>query len=142
MAKPYGILSWNPQTMAKALKIKKKEVREYMTYGRRASFIIERRINSEFVKGTLAPNENAGYDFSDRAGNKWEVRSITSGGVYFSPSGNVGSGRHFKEEDLTKKMSTLKGYVLADLESFPKIRFWVVLKEQVESWLSEKKLGK
>ena len=86
MRDPNGILSWNIEEIARALKIKPEDVREYFTDGRRVSFIVERRIAREVLKGTLAPTEGAGYDVIDSFGGKWEVRSITRGGIYFCPS--------------------------------------------------------
>lgn len=79
---PNGVLEWDPEEIAKALKIEPKDVKEYFTDGRRVSFIVERRIAREILKGKLAPTEGAGYDIIDSQGNKWEVRSITERGIY------------------------------------------------------------
>ena len=78
-----GTLTWNLELLAKALKITHRDVRAYFTDGRRVSFIIERRIAYEIIGGTLAASEGAGFDLRDKTGGKWEVRSITKGGVYF-----------------------------------------------------------
>ena len=85
-ANPNGILTWNIDEIARALKIEEKDVLSYFTDGRRVSFILERRLAYEVIKGRLAPSEGAGYDLLDSAGRKWEVRSITKGGIYFCPS--------------------------------------------------------
>ena len=85
-ANPNGILTWNIDEIARALKIGEKDVLSYFTDGRRVSFILERRLAYEVIKGRLAPSEGAGYDLLDSAGRKWEVRSITKGGIYFCPS--------------------------------------------------------
>ena len=79
-------LKWDITEIAKSLKIKEADVRLYFTDGRRASFLLERRLAYEVLHGTLAPSEGAGYDLIDSKGNKWEVRSITKRGIYFSPS--------------------------------------------------------
>lgn len=50
-----GTLSWDVRKIAEALKINEDDVREYFTDGRRVSFIIERRLANEVIKGTLAP---------------------------------------------------------------------------------------
>ena len=91
------LLTWNEQEIARALKIKPSDVRLYFTDGRRISFLIERRIAYEVLFGALAPSEGAGFDLFDSQGRKWEVRSITKGGIYFCPSYMVGSGRRFEE---------------------------------------------
>lgn len=141
MAKNNGVFSWNTAEIAKALKIKESDVRLYFTDGRRVSFLLERRIAYEFLKGTLAPSEGAGYDLLDSEGGKWEVRSITKDGIYFCPSYMVGSGRSFNEDGFFKKLKTVKGYIVSDVESFPEVPFWVVPSEIVAQWWKEKKLG-
>ncbi len=138
---PNGTLSWNIEEIAKALKIKPEDVREYFTDGRRVSFILERRIAREVLNGKLAPTEGAGYDIIDSHGNKWEVRSITKGGIYFCPSYMVGSGRHFGESGFLRKLIEIKGYIIADVESFPNVPFWIIPSEQVLEWWREGKLG-
>lgn len=66
-----GVLSWDVEELAKALKIGVNDVREYFTDGRRVSFIIERRVVKEIMGGHLAPSEGAGFDLFDPAGGKW-----------------------------------------------------------------------
>ena len=138
---PNGILSWNVHEIAMALKIRPEDVREYFTDGRRVSFIVERRLAREVLKGELAPTEGAGYDIIDSHGNKWEVRSITRSGIYFCPSYMVGSGRHFEEEGFLRKLNEIKGFIIADVESFPDIPFWIIPVEQVKEWWNSGKLG-
>ncbi|HDG67534.1 MAG TPA: hypothetical protein ENG11_00110 [candidate division Zixibacteria bacterium] len=139
---PNGVLSWDIEQIAKALKIKPEDVREYFTDGRRVSFIVERRIAREVLKGKLAPTEGAGYDVIDSHGGKWEIRSITRGGIYFCPSYMVGSGRHFEEKGFLRKLEEIKGFIIADIESFPDIPFWIIPVEQVKEWWFSGKLGK
>ncbi|HEV2226495.1 MAG TPA: hypothetical protein VGR56_06800, partial [Nitrososphaerales archaeon] len=129
--KPVGTLTWNITEIARALKITESDVRNYFTDGRRVSFILERRLAYEVLKGRLAPSEGAGYDLIDSNGDKWEVRSITRGGIYFSPSHMVGSGRSFKEKGFLDKLKDVKGFILSDIESFPDIPFWIVSSNQV-----------
>ncbi|MCK4368610.1 MAG: hypothetical protein KAV68_02945 [Dehalococcoidales bacterium] len=138
---PNGSLMWDIEEIARALKISGKDVREYFTDGRRVSFILERRIAREILKGTLAPTEGAGFDLIDPEGGKWEVRSISKVGVYFCPSYMVGSGRHFEEAGFISKLSEIRGYIIADIESFPNIPFWIITADQVRNWWNERKLG-
>jgi hypothetical protein len=140
--KPNGFLSWNTKEIANALKIDEKDVNDYFTDGRRVSFILERRIAKEFLNGKLASNEGAEFDVVDSTGGKWEVRSITRSGVYFCPSYMVGSSRHFKEEGFLRKLSEINGYILADIESFPNVPFWIISVSIVKKWWKNGMLGK
>lgn len=49
----------------------------------------------EVLGGRLARSEGDDYDVLDRHGRKWEVRSVSKGGICFCPSYMVGSGRRF-----------------------------------------------
>lgn len=141
MNEPNGILVWDIKEIAHALKISIDDVQEYFTDGRRVSFILERRIAKEVIKGKLAPNEGAGFDLFDSQGGKWEVRSISRDGIYFCPSYMVGSGRHFEEKGFLAKLSELKGYITSDIESFPNVPFWIVSSKQVQEWWKSDQLG-
>ena len=78
-----NVLSWDLKDIANALKINESEVKEYFTDGRRISFLLERRTAHEILHGKLAPNEGTGFDVLDSKDKKWEIRSISKGGVYF-----------------------------------------------------------
>lgn len=136
-----GVLKWNVDDIAKALKIRKKDVQEYFTDGRRISFLIERRVAREVLLGQVAKSEGAGFDIVDSKGHKWEVRSVSRGGVYFCPSYMVGSGRNFDEKGFLEKLNEIEGYVLADIESFPNVPFWIVPVEHVKDWYEKGLLG-
>ncbi len=138
---PAGILSWNLEELAHALKIREADVREYFTDGRRISFILERRLAVEFFGGARPVSEGAEYNLVDRDGAKWEVRSLSRQGVYFSPSYMVGSGQSFDAEGFRVKLAQISGYVLADIEGFPDVRFWVVPVRQVVAWWESGQLG-
>jgi len=140
-AQPNGLLTWNISEISSALKIGESDVRKYFTDGRRVSFILERRLAHEVVKGKLAPSEGAGYDLLDSQGCKWEVRSITKGGIYFCPSYMVGSGRRFDESGFLAKLNEIEGYIISDVESFPNVPFWILPKTTVENWWRSGKLG-
>lgn len=92
-----GNLQWDVFVVANALKLSVEDTKKYFTDGRRVSFLMERRICYEILHGRLAPSEGAGFDVFDSSDNKWEVRSITGGGIYFCPSSMVGKGRKFEE---------------------------------------------
>lgn len=140
-SEPNGSLTWDIKEIASVLKVSVDDVREYFTDGRRVSFLLERRIAREVLKGILSPSEGAGFDVIDPSGGKWEVRSISRSGIYFCPSYMVGSGRFFEEAGFLRKLSEIKGYIIADIESFPNVPFWTIPAEQVSSWWREKRLG-
>lgn len=135
-------MTWDAEEIARAFKITVPDVQEYLTDGRRVSFIIERRLKWENPGWTLAPSEGAGYDLSDPNGGLWEVRSVTRGGVYFNPSNQVGSGRKFAEEGFLTKLKALAGFILADIVHFPHVEIYVVPIDLVLSWYKSKLLGK
>lgn len=142
MVESPGSFEWDIQELAHAMKIKPHEVVQYFTDGRRVSFILERRLAYEIVHGKLAPSEGAGYDLLDRGGRLWEVRSITKGGMYFTPSNMVGKGRTFQLKGFLEKMKAIEGYILCDIVAFPKIPFWAIPKETVQKWWKDGLLGK
>lgn len=142
MKKSPDSFEWNVEELSKAMKIKPKDIIEYFTDGRRVSFILERRLAYEIVYGKLAPSEGSGYDLIDRHGKLWEVRSITKGGLYFSPSNMVGKGRDFELQGFLKKLKAVEGYILCDVQAFPKIPFWAIPKDTVQNWWDEGLLGK
>ena len=137
-----GILEWNIQAIADALRLTPGEVQEYFTDGRRVSFVLERRLAREVVGGTLAPSEGAGFDLLDADGGKWEVRSISKGGIYFCPSYMVGSGRSFEKDGFLRKMDEILGYVVSDITLFPSIPYWIIPVDHVRDWWIQGELGK
>jgi hypothetical protein len=141
MAKPAGILEWDLSHLASGMRLEPSDVKLYFTDGRRVSFMLERRIAYEVLNGTLAPSEGAGWDVSDDKGRKWEVRSISRGGIYFCPSYMVGSGRSFNVTGFMTKLDEIEGYVVSDIELFPKIPYWIIPGNLVRSWWAAGKLG-
>ena len=137
-----SVLSWNLELLAQAMQVSSDEVRQYFTDGRRVSFVLERRISREIVKGELAKSEGAAWDLIDLEGGKWEVRSLTKGGIYFCPSYMVGSGRKFDEKGFLEKLAGIEGYIVSDVELFPEIPVWIVSKNDVEAWFESGSLGK
>lgn len=134
-------ITFDCQQLAQAFGVVDADVHEFMTDGRRASFIIERRLKWAHPGWELAPSEGAGYDLRAPDGGLWEVRSITRGGVYFNPSAQVGSGRTFHEGGFLAKCEQIAGYVLSDITEFPTVPVFVVPVANVTRWYSNKKLG-
>lgn len=127
--------------MAQALRVGETDVRAFFTDGRYVSFLLERRIAHEVVKGRLAPSAGASFDLIDPDGRKWEVRSISKGGIYFSPSSMVGTQRNFDASGFLRKLDEIEGYILSDLEGFPDMPFWILPKQIVAEWWHTGRLG-
>lgn len=123
------------------MKLRDDAVRQYFTDGRRVSFILERRIAAEVLHGRPAPSEGAPYDVIDDREGRWEVRSLSRRGVYFCPSNMVGSSRHFDEAGFMKKLAGIRGYVVADIETFPDVAYWRVSSDRVLGWWRTGALG-
>jgi hypothetical protein len=140
-AQPSGRFTWDLPALAQLLKVTEADVREYFTDGRRISFLIERRLAREVLGGKLAASEGAAFDLQDADGRKWEVRSISAAGIYFSPSFMVGSGRSFVEAGFLAKVAAISGYIVSDIESFPDVPFWIIPSSVVEQWWRDGELG-
>lgn len=134
-------MQWDAEELAGAFRVTVDDIKEYLTDGRRASFIIERRLKWDHPGWTLAPSEGAGYDLRDPDGGLWEVRSITRGGVYFNPSAQVGSGRKFEELGFQTKLKAIKGFILSDIVGFPMVDIFVVPVDYVLRWHAQRMLG-
>ncbi len=137
-----GILNWDIDKIANSLKISKEDVQQYFTDGRRVSFLLERRLAKEILKGKLADSEGKDYDVIDNDGKKYEVRSISKDGIYFCPSYMVGSSRSFNEIGFIKKAENIEGYILCDITLFPNIKFYIVSAKEVIDWYKKGLLGK
>ena len=134
-------LQWDIATLAASLRLSEEDTKLYFTDGRRVSFILERRICNEILKGSLATSEGAGFDVFDRQGKKWEVRSVTAGGIYFCPSYMVGKGRQFEEAGFFRKLDEIEGYIVSDVTKFPDIPVWEISADRVRNWFDSDNLG-
>lgn len=132
---------WNLEELAKELHIPSSDTLTYFQDGRRASFIVERRVAYEYLHGRIADSEGAGYDVFDSEGKKWEVRSLTRKGMYFCPSYMVGSGRKFEEKGFLEKLEEIEGYLVAKVLEFPIVPLYKIKKSQVLNWWKNGSLG-
>lgn len=135
------ILKWNIAELSTAMKIAEDDVISYFTDGRRVSFLLERHL-SKLYEGALAKSERDSYDFEDIFGGKWEVRSITKSGTFFSPSIDVGGKREFNEENLLNKIKNLAGYILCDVTQFPEVKIYEIPSNTVIKWFKNRDIGK
>lgn len=136
-----GILHFDIAKLSESMHLTPEEVRQYFTDGRRVSFVLERRIVRELTGGVLADSEGAAWDLIDANGGKWEVRSLTRGGIYFCPSYMVGSGRSFDEPGFLRKLTEIEGYIISDVDEFPDIPVWIVERSEVQKWYDSGFLG-
>ncbi len=141
MRNPDLMLRWNVPALSASMHLTPEEVLSYFRDGRRISFILERRIRDSFPGWKLAPSEGSAYDLIDTRGRFWEVRSLSTG-IYFSPSGMVGSGRSFDEVGFLAKLDSVAGYVCSDIIKFPEVPVYVVPCELIRSLYNERKLGR
>ena len=137
-----GTLTWDAEALAEHLHLTVDETLEYFKDGRRGSFVVERRIAREIIGGRISETEGSSFDVYDSEGNKWEVRSLTKGGVYFCPSNMVGKGRKFEEAGFQAKLDEIKGYYVARITTFPEVEVFKIDVEQVRNWHKKKELGK
>ena len=141
MAIQNGLLKWDIPQLSEGLKIPQGDVNAYFTDGRRVSFLLERRIAYEVLNGSLASSEGAGYDVLDSDGRKWEVRSVSKGGIYFCPSYMVGSGRRFEKDGFLQKLDEIAGYIVSDIQCFPSVPYWQIPADTVRAWWFQGQLG-
>jgi hypothetical protein len=134
-------IQFDDRKLAEAFGVTIVDIHEYLTDGRRISFIIERRLKWANPGWQLAPSEGAGYDLRAPDGGLWEVRSITNGGVYFNPSAQVGSGRKFEEVGFLAKLDAVSGFILSDITLFPNIPVFKVPIEHVKRWYRQRELN-
>lgn len=135
-----GLFTFDVPHLARGMRITEEEVGQYFTDGRRISFILERRTARELLEGQISKSEGDAWDIIDAHGDLWEVRSLSQK-IYFCPSYMVGSGRSFDEAGFLKKLSQIRGYVLADITLFPEIPVWLVEASDVKTWYETGQLG-
>lgn len=136
-----GVPSWDIALLERATHLNPADIQEYFTDGRRVSFILQRRLRREVLGGNLANSEADDHDVVGEQGRKWEVRSVSAGGIYFCPSYMVGSGRHFECEGFLQKLDTIFGYAITDITMFPDVPYWLVESRVVRHWWDTRRLG-
>lgn len=53
----------------------------------------------------------------------------------------VGSGRKFEEPGFLEKLDEIAGYIVSDIQKFPRVPCWIIPVETVREWWVEGKLG-
>ena len=138
---PHGVIEWDTELLQRALHLGPADIQAYFTDGRRVSFILERRLMREVLGGRLASSEGDDYDVIDRDDRKWEVRSVSAGGIYFCPSYMVGSGRKFDCQGFLRKLDAIHGFAISDITRFPSVPYWLVKATVVREWWDSGRLG-
>lgn len=130
---PTSILQFDAEFIGEGLGLAVPQVQTWFRDGRHASRIIELNLAKE-LSLTLPDNICEKFDLLDANGGKWEVRCLTDRGASFAPSNMTGAGRKFDMAGLIEKLRAVKGFILADIEGFPEVPYWVIPVHIVEAW--------
>lgn len=99
--------------------IKKQTLYERFTDGRISGLLAEDLVSALYNNLTKSPAENTPYDLIDVDGNKYEVRTVTKGGVQLIPSAQIGTGRKYDEDKHRVKHDSLYAYIFIDVRDSP-----------------------
>lgn len=124
-----GSLTWDLGQLAEAVGVPRKLLLERLD-GRVVGFLAELRIHQDVLKGELAP-KCKGWDATDAAGQRWEIRALTERGTYFGTSRCRSVS--FCYQAFVKKLSKLAGFVVVDC-SPTRLLWWAVPSRLVMAW--------
>lgn len=130
---PTSILNFDAEFIGEGLGLSVEQVNTWFRDGRHASRIIELNLAKD-LDLTLPANICDKFDLLDANGGKWEVRCLTDHGCSFAPSNMTGAGRKFDITGLVEKLRLVKGFVVADIEGFPVVPYWVIPVHIIEAW--------
>lgn len=131
--KPTSILKFDEEFIGEGLGLTVPQVQTWFRDGRHASRIIELNLAKEL--GLVLPENICDkFDLLDENGGKWEVRCLTDRGCSFAPSNMTGAGRKFDLAGLVEKLRLVKGFIVADIEGFPTVPYWVIPVHIIEAW--------
>lgn len=131
--KPTSIMQFDVEFIAEGIGLTVAQVNSWFRDGRHASRIIELNLAKE-LSLTTPDNINDKFDLLDANGGKWEVRCLTDRGCSFAPSKMTGAGRKFDLNGLVEKLRAVKGFMVADIEGFPVVPYWVIPVHIIEAW--------
>ncbi|MDA7943134.1 MAG: hypothetical protein MPJ06_03905 [Nitrosopumilus sp.] len=135
-----GKLEWDLERLADVLRLSKEEARDYFRDGRRSGFLVEKGILRKNPMLKAAP-ENMIYDVQNGE-ERWEVRTITSNGINFRPSVDIGAGRKFNKTRFEQKLQCVTGFIVCDVSTFPVVPYWSILSRIIAEWHHEKTISK
>lgn len=130
--KPTGILKFDPEFIGEGLGLTSEQVKDWFHDGRNVSKVMEMNLANKLGFKLAATDDD--HDLVDPDGKYWEVRCLTERGANFAPSNMTGAGRKFNMEGLIAKLQLVKGYVVADIQLFPDVPYWVLPVHVVEGW--------
>ncbi len=99
--------------------ISKQTLYQRFTDGRIFGLLAEDLANALYNNLTKAPSKTTSYDLIDGNGNKYEVRTVTRGGVNLIPSAQIGAGRSYDEVKHQTKHDSLYAYIFIDVRNSP-----------------------
>jgi hypothetical protein len=53
----------------------------------------------------------------------------------------AGSGRSFDGPGFLRKLASVNGYIVTDIESFPVLQYWILPRDTVAGWWQSNRLG-
>lgn len=136
---PTGVLEFDSEFIGEGLGLTPDQVKDWFHDGRNVSKVMEMNMANKL--GCRLSKTDEGYDLIAPDGKFWEVRCLTERGASFAPSKMTGAGRKFNMEGMIEKLQLVKGYVVTDIQLFPKIPYWVIPVHIVEAWCYGKQLG-
>ena len=124
-----GQLNWDAAAVAEALHLTDKEAVAHSRDGRHLGDIIERIISREL--NVRMTEHEGGHLLFDEDEQPWRVRRLTKGGVIFSPQSMQGTGRTFSAFDFTTFVLKHTGFIVADVETWPRVPYVAVLSDDI-----------
>jgi hypothetical protein len=134
-----GLFEWDVAKCAEGLQLPSERLLAFFKDGRRFAWLLEESLAARH--DMVRQGETDDFDLQDAAGRRWEVRCCTKGGLFFCPSNMVGKGRKFNFEDWVIKQANVSGWIVADINTFPRVPYWVIPGAVVGGWWNAGALG-
>lgn len=100
--------------------IEEKELIKLFKDGRVSGIIAEKFLETEFENLKRMELESANVDIlNTRTASRYEVRTITKGGVNLIPSKMIGKGRKYNEEEYILKLQFINYFLFVDVRNLP-----------------------
>lgn len=134
-----GLFEWDVAKVAEGMHLPPERVLQFFKDGRRFAWLLEESLAARHAM--TREGETADYDLTDGAGRRWEVRCCTKGGLFFCPSNMIGKGRKFNFENWVTKQAQVSGWIVADINTFPRVPYWVIPAAIVGGWWNSGSIG-
>jgi hypothetical protein len=136
---PTGMFEWDVAKVADGLQLPPERLLHFFKDGRRFAWLLEESLAARY--SMTRQGETDDHDLVDAAGRRWEARCCTARGLFFCPSNMIGKGRHFNFEEWVAKQARVSGWVVADINTFPRVPYWVIPDHIVGGWWNAGSLG-